>query len=177
MEELSNRTIDDHGNVIFNVSDLFPLIIKGYDVSKFLINDGPELQQFRASCKLFDNDDLSLQTYEPSTVPLQEHLDKLRNNWFMPARYKTFSLRIWLKERCRTDAEWQRVDAELKVFEKYELEMMLKSLVYLVDIFVEHKIVWGVGRGSSVSSYVLYLIGIHRVNSLKYDLDFSEFLN
>jgi DNA polymerase III alpha subunit len=40
----------------------------------------------------------------------------------------------------------------------------------------DNNIVWGVGRGSSVSSYVLYLLGVHRVNSLYYDLDIHEFL-
>jgi DNA polymerase III alpha subunit len=40
----------------------------------------------------------------------------------------------------------------------------------------KNKIVWGVGRGSSVASYVLFLIGIHKVNSLKYNLDIKEFL-
>jgi len=175
--ELSNRTIDEYGNVIFDVADLFPLIVKGYDVTKFLVNDSPEVEQFRATCKLLDNEDLSLQTYTRPEGSIQDHLDKFRNRWFMPDRYRTLSLRVWLNGKCKTQEERQRVDEELKVFEKYELEMMLKSLIYLVDIFVEHKIVWGVGRGSSVSSYVLYLIGIHRVNSLKYELDFSEFLN
>jgi DNA polymerase III alpha subunit len=40
----------------------------------------------------------------------------------------------------------------------------------------ERNIVWGVGRGSSVASYVLFLIGTHKVDSVKYELDFNEFL-
>jgi DNA polymerase III alpha subunit len=40
----------------------------------------------------------------------------------------------------------------------------------------KHNIVWGVGRGSSVASYVLYLIGVHKINSMYYDLDIEEFL-
>jgi len=47
---------------------------------------------------------------------------------------------------------------------------------YLVDLMRENNIVWGVGRGSSVSSFVLFLIGIHRINSIYYDLDVEEFL-
>ena len=30
----------------------------------------------------------------------------------------------------------------------------------------ENNIVWGVGRGSPVASYVLFLIGVHRINSI-----------
>jgi len=33
-----------------------------------------------------------------------------------------------------------------------------------------------VGRGSSVASYCLYLLGVHKINSLKFDLDIKEFL-
>jgi DNA polymerase III alpha subunit len=39
-----------------------------------------------------------------------------------------------------------------------------------------NNIVWGVGRGSSVASYVLYLLGVHKVDSIKYGLDIREFL-
>jgi DNA polymerase III alpha subunit len=49
-------------------------------------------------------------------------------------------------------------------------------LKYLVDTLRENKILWGVGRGSSVASYVLYLIGVHKIDSLKYNLDIAEFL-
>jgi DNA polymerase III alpha subunit len=47
---------------------------------------------------------------------------------------------------------------------------------YLVDTLRKNIIVWGVGRGSSVASYILYLIGVHRIDSLYYDLDIAEFL-
>jgi DNA polymerase III alpha subunit len=46
----------------------------------------------------------------------------------------------------------------------------------MVTVCKENNIVLGVGRGSSVASYVLYLLGVHRVDSLKYDLDIKEFL-
>jgi hypothetical protein len=48
--------------------------------------------------------------------------------------------------------------------------------LYLVDFMRENKIVWGVGRGSSVASYILYIIGVHKVNSIQYGLDFHEFM-
>ena len=53
---------------------------------------------------------------------------------------------------------------------------LLKYIVYLVDFMREHNIVWGVGRGSSVSSYVLYLIGVNKVDSCQFDLDYHEFM-
>ena len=40
----------------------------------------------------------------------------------------------------------------------------------------ENNLIWGVGRGSSVASYVLYKLGVHRIDSIFYDLDPGEFL-
>ena len=48
-------------------------------------------------------------------------------------------------------------------------------MVYLVDYMRDNNILWGVGRGSS-ASYVLYLIGIHKINSIQFGLDWREFL-
>jgi len=47
---------------------------------------------------------------------------------------------------------------------------------YFVDTMQANNVVWGVGRGSSVASYVLYLIGVHKIDSIKYNLDWQEFL-
>jgi DNA polymerase III alpha subunit len=45
----------------------------------------------------------------------------------------------------------------------------------MVDVMSEKSLVWGVGRGSSTASYVLYLIGVHSINSIKYDIPIEEF--
>ena len=74
------------------------------------------------------------------------------------------------------DETMQRVWEELDAFKERDMHNLLRYMIYLVDFMREHNIVWGVGRGSSVSSYVLYLIGIHKVDSIKYGLDINEFL-
>jgi len=53
---------------------------------------------------------------------------------------------------------------------------LLRWLKYFVDYCRDNKILWGVGRGSSVASYVLYLIGVHKIDPLKYNLDWQDFL-
>lgn len=177
MVELENRTVDDYGQVYFRVKDVYPLILKGFKVNEFLFEDGPEVQQLIKTCRALDNEELMPTLYAEPKEPLDAYMNVYRTSWAIPDRYKSLDLRVWLNEQCKTQVERDRVAYELNVFEKYELEDMLRSLVYLVDVFKKHKVVWGVGRGSSVSSYVLFLIGIHRVNSIAYDLDFDEFLN
>ena len=83
---------------------------------------------------------------------------------------------LLIYQLATTDEEKQRVDEELQLYVKYNLLNVLKFLVYLISVMREHDIVWGVGRGSSVSSYVLYLLGVHKVDSIKYGLNINDFL-
>ena len=79
-------------------------------------------------------------------------------------------------ELCATDAELQRTGEELLLYQEHDLFDLLRYMKYLVDVMRENHVIWGVGRGSSVASYVLYLLGVHRINSMYYDLDPREFL-
>lgn len=69
-----------------------------------------------------------------------------------------------------------RVEEELDLFRARNLYPVLQCLIYIIDIMRKNNLVWGVGRGSSVASYVLYLIGVHKIDSIKYNLDIREFL-
>ena len=77
---------------------------------------------------------------------------------------------------CDTDAKLQRCGQELLMYQERGLFNLLRYLKYLVDTLTANQMIWGVGRGSSVASYVLYLLGVHRIDSIYYDLDPSEFL-
>ena len=77
---------------------------------------------------------------------------------------------------CTTSEQTDRVSLELELFIQHNMMDLLYYLKYLVDTMRENNIVWGVGRGSSVASYVLYLLGVHKVDSIKYELDIKEFL-
>jgi DNA polymerase III alpha subunit len=114
--------------------------------------------------------------YVESSQTVEEFDSEKMNNWFFPKEYQNFDIAKFVLEQCKNDAELQRAGEELLMYQERDLFMLLRYLKYLVDTMRKHKIVWGVGRGSSVSSFVLYLIGVHRINSLYYDLQISEFL-
>ena len=99
-----------------------------------------------------------------------------QNNWHMPDEYRSLDIAHWVLDQCQSEAELQRCGHELLLYHERNLMDLLRYLKYLVDVMKTNNIVWGVGRGSSVSSYVLYKIGIHRIDSLYYDLDPAEFL-
>jgi DNA polymerase III alpha subunit len=82
----------------------------------------------------------------------------------------------WLYQRCPTPEIRERVVEELRLFAKHDMIPVLKTMKYIVDTLRANNIVWGVGRGSSVASYVLFLLGVHKIDSLYYNLDIDEFL-
>jgi len=99
-----------------------------------------------------------------------------RLNWFMPEEYKQFDIEHYVLGLCKTSEEIERVNYELNLYKSHAMIDVLQFLKYMVDTLRKNNIVWGVGRGSSVASYVLYLMGVHKVDSIKYNLDPSEFL-
>lgn len=114
--------------------------------------------------------------YEASTFSEKEFDQTLQDKWFMPDEYKNLDIKALILSLCKTPDETQRVNAELELFSKHNMINVLKYLKFLVDKMRVNNVVWGVGRGSSVASYSLYLLGVHKINSLKYNLDISEFL-
>jgi|TARA_B100000424_G_scaffold239081_1_gene205591 DNA polymerase III alpha subunit len=98
------------------------------------------------------------------------------NTWHMPKSYKNIDVKTYLLDKCNTEEERDRVLIEYKLFEEKGFTKVLKFLIYFVDVLRSNNIVWGVGRGSSVSSFCLFLIGIHKINPLFYNLDYREFL-
>jgi DNA polymerase III alpha subunit len=118
----------------------------------------------------------SLVQHQELTIPVDKFDDQMQSNWFIPDEYKNLDIAKYVLDLCQSDAELQRVGEELILFQERDLFPLLKYCKYLVDTMRQHNVVWGVGRGSSVSSYVLFLIGIHRINSLHYDLSIDEFL-
>ena len=117
----------------------------------------------------------SLLALEELEISLEEFDKMNQEKWFMPQDYCP-NLVEWLFSQCSNDEQAIRVSEELELFIQYKMMNVLRYVKYLVDTMRKEGIVWGVGRGSSVASYVLYLIGVHKVDSIKYNLDIREFL-
>ena len=143
------------------------------DISKVFSEDP---HQFNTAVDLLYAPFEKLKLYETRNLSREEVDQIMRDRWFIPDEYKNMDIVSWVLDQCKTQEELQRVGEELLMYEERNLMPLLKQLKYVIDIWRENGIVWGVGRGSSVSSYVLYLIGVHRINSMYYDLDIGEFL-
>jgi len=165
--------INDFNEYIIEEEDLVTLMLQGVTPTKIVTTESKKLDQYNHFCKLFEITGIDY------VVPVQS-FDKFKpndeNNWHMPEQYKSMDVYHFLSSKCKTDEQLHRLEIEWQAFKLHNLIPLLKYMVYLVDTMRDGGIVWGVGRGSSVSSYILYLIGVHKVDSIKYDLDFKEFL-
>ena len=168
--------INEYGAVIVNQKELFEAIYSG-KIKKieniFLDDDCTE--QFNAALKQNRDSFAPLKKY---TIPEEslEFFDEANQcTWFMPNDYCPNLIEM-LYGMCDTQQQKDRVSEELQLFIQHGMLDLLFYLKYLVDTMRENSIVWGVGRGSSVASYVLYLIGVHKIDSIKYNLDIKEFL-
>lgn len=170
---------DQYGQVILSPEDIFTGLYSGKirSIENLLIEDSPELEKFNKAIKTNYDQIPQIEAYKDDPNCTKELFDEAnRCTWFMPKEYLDFPMEQWLLDQCKTNQEKDRVNEELMLFIQHGMFDVLFYLKYLVDTMREHNIVWGVGRGSSVASYILYLIGIHKVDSIKYQLDINEFL-
>jgi len=132
--------------------------------------------QYNDAVKVFFADLPELILYQPNDQSIEQFDTANQKIWHMPEEYQNLDIAQWILDKCISQEELQRVGAELILYQERDLFPLLKQLKYIIDTWRANNIVWGVGRGSSVASYVLYLLGVHKINSLYYDLDIEEFL-
>lgn len=166
---------DDYGRAYTTSSELCELLYKNpdLDLSLFLIEDP---QEFNKSRSVLHADVPNLHGYVKLVESIESFDQRCRNQWRMPEEYKELDIAAYVLGLCKEDYELQRVGEELLLFQERDLFNLLRYLKYLVDTLRKNNVIWGVGRGSSVASYVLFLLGVHRIDSIYYNLDIKEFL-
>ena len=150
------------GEIVYNIEDVVDLIMKQQSTAGITVDGTVQLEDTSPETDI----SLSVDEYDMMN----------QRNWLMPEEYKQMDIAQHVIDLCKTTSEIQRAGEELLMFQERNLFNLLKYLKYLVDTMRDNKIIWGVGRGSSVASYVLYLLGVHRIDSMYYDLDPGEFL-
>ena len=166
-----------HGELIFNEADLVDLIMRGFDPSGFdgmIVDSSVDLET--AALMLDNVPKLIAYNDLMETMPTEEYDHDCQSRWYMPDQYQQMDIAEHVLSLCSTPEELQRCGEELLLFQERDLFNLLRYLVYLIDTMRENKLIWGVGRGSSTASYVLYKLGVHQIDSMYYELDPAEFL-
>lgn len=164
---------DIYGQQVYTENDLCGLMMQDPDrsIQNVLVNE-----MIHFNDRLAISNIPKLVEYQDITIPVSQFDKEAQTNWFMPKEYYELDIAKWVLDQCKTEESLQRAGQELLEYNSRGMLVLLQYLKYLVDTMRKHSIIWGVGRGSSVASYVLFLIGVHRIDSLFYDLPIDEFL-
>ena len=166
--------LDNYSRQILNEDQAVEMLYANpqLDISNLCLQD---VTKFNNACNKLHYNTMLKQLGELD-IDVQQFHKQNQEDWNMPEKYKNLDIAKYLLDLCKTDVELQRVGKELLLYQQRDMFKLLCFLVYLVDTMRDNDVVWGVGRGSSVASYILYLIGVHKIDSIYYDLDVDEFL-
>ena len=168
--------VDRFGQMVFGSADIMDLYLRGHDLATIESMQVDHTVDLESAAMILENVPTFVRYNQQANVSVEEFDQHCQSQWFMPEHYKNMDIAEHVLSLCENHAELQRCGQELLLFQERGLFDLLKYLVYLVAVMREHNMIWGVGRGSSVASFVLYKLGVHRINSLHYELDPHEFL-
>ena len=166
---------NNFGELIFAESDVCDLIMQGHSPAELSNMTVDSTVQLSHVLELLEHPPLWHPESQLDKTPAEFHAQQ-QQTWHMPETYCDMDIAKHVLGLCKNEIELQRCGHELLIYQDRNLFDLLKYMVYLVDVMTTNKIIWGVGRGSSVASYVLYKLGVHQVDSIYYNLDVEEFL-
>lgn len=180
--DLKDRIIDEDGNVVYFTNSLIELLYNGEIPSEILVPANEE------DVVLFNK--FSYENYDNIFYSLPNRLlthEERKEQWFYPDKYNEINLLDYFFQKAfekslnnglQTLPEnvINRINDEIMLYKEKGFEKFLRFCIFFSDRIKENDYVIGVGRGSSVNSFLLYLLDIHLINPLKYNLDIHEFL-
>jgi len=176
METKDSLKINMYGQAILSSKNLRELLLQGKNISHLNVVFDEEIKLFQEYQSSLLPETITFLDAPEEVLTFDEFHERCADEWIFPVVYQQIDVHSWLIDKCKTQQEIDRVNEEFVLYEERNLIMLLRLFIFLVDYMRKNKFVWGVGRGSSVSSYILYLIGVHRVDSLKYGLEIKDYL-
>lgn len=164
------------GEMIFNETDVCDLLMSGRNeesLKNMLVDESVAIEE---AIQFVDRMPEFIKYVSDNKTQMNLFDAEQQATWHMPQQYKDLDIAQYILSLCETEAELQRCGEELLLYQERDLFNLLRYLKYLIDIMTENCVIWGVGRGSSTASYVLYKLRVHRINSMFYKLDVKEFL-
>ena len=170
-QNLGNRLLWVDGDCTLTKDGIYDLILSGEELSDISVNSLDE--EIKRFCKLTDTE---------ITEKTKPNYDKINDAFNIPKRYLDMNLGDYFISKVNSrfkkveKEHLLRIKQELDIYSEKGMEDVLRLSIYIVDTLKEENIVWGPGRGSACCSFLLYLIELHDIDSIKFELDINEFL-
>jgi len=165
--DLKNRFVIESGEVILTYDCLLELARDGIAFHSYRMEANPLLDTYN---KISEN-----------PVEIFDNTKKaIKAQWFTPEPFASLDLtefccKCLVAFNLLSEEYSIRLEKEFFEIEKKSLTNLMRHAAYIVDTFRKNKVVWGVGRGSSCASLVLYLIGLHKIDPVRYNIPMKEF--
>ena len=171
--ELEDRIITDAGDMVAKHALLVKKALSGEVFTDYIA---------------IENDDIKKYNYRAPDSPIKTWIndgeitgpDDSTYDWTIPKEFKKINIEKLAIQKAidmnLTSEEYvDRLSFELNRMEELDMFPFIRCLLYIIDKFRKENIVWGVGRGSSCASLVLFILGINKVDPVKYNIDPKEF--
>lgn len=170
--ELKNRLLWYDGKSSMDVDTIAAMLLNGDPIEDIF-------------CIEYDNEVDNYNKLSKHKLDVKYGNSEINSEWNIPNNYKNINLQeyvlnIFKNKNLNYDTETlskaeSRIQSELVLVNQTKLTGLFLCIIYLLDVFKEHNILWGVGRGSSCASYILYLLDLHCVDPVIYDISENEF--
>lgn len=174
---LNGRILWFDGDSSFELDTLYDYVLSGKTLNEqcYVTEESEDVAMFN-----------SLQNQVQLGV--KTDLKEINKDWDIPQYYLNLNVEEYMQQKLVEEIEINeeldsididdrvdRLETELKLFEYYGMTNILRTAIYIVETFKQKNVIWGTGRGSSCCCYCLYLIELHDVDSVLFDLDLTEF--
>lgn len=175
--KLDDRVLRFDGVSVISPEQLVDALLRGADISKLRLTEHTD-----ETILFNDNAGEELQLVKPEPV-------RLDFAWKLPEPHLSMDLQSTVVARAVDRLKelnypedvhlraCQRIQDELDEIERRGMVEFVKTIIYILDTFRQKGVVWGVGRGSSCASYILFILGLHSVDPVLYDVPLSEFFH
>lgn len=158
------RILLEDGSSVVPTDVLALMILKGESIDGVYVEDSHDSDALQAvygvDCGI--SDDEIPQIVLPTHETTEEAVDELVQRILESDRFE------------ETDSFVSRVEREMEFFKETNNIAFLLGVSDLIEKFKESGVVWGVGRGSACASLILYILHVHDINPIEYDINFSE---
>lgn len=168
--------VNMYGQAILSSDQLRELLLQGKNIGHLNVVKDDEINLYEKFQDILLRQRTIFLDAPEEILSFDDFHQQKSDEWIFPLEYQQIDVYKWLIDKCKTQKEIDRVNEEYTLYKDRDLIMLLRLFIFLVDYMRKNKFIWGVGRGSSVSSYILYLIGVHHVDSLKYNFDIKDYL-
>jgi len=172
--DLDDRIITDTGSMVAKYDLIIKLALSGKPFEELVTVDHEDIFRYH-----YNNKSISTaKKWVDDHTTVGPSLDTF--DWNIPDAYKKIDIVEYCLQKMdakgiQGDNYINRLASELLLVEDKQMTDFIRCLIYIIDTMREHNIVWGLGRGSSCASLIMFIIGINKVDPILYDIGMEEF--